>query len=362
MPVLSQPRIGYVPYDETLRQPGDRRRFVHYADARGIPFQVIHGSVDPGKFDVIVLSARADISYWRDFPQGGAKLVFDLIDSYLSIPQGDLRSRLRGPAKFLSRENRRLIFDYRRGLEDMCRRADALVCSTPEQKRVLEELSRNVHPILDIHTDLAGAVKRNYSVGSTVNLVWEGLPYTLKYFEPVAEVLRDLAARRSIAVHLITDLEYRRYAGAFVKEQTHKVVRKMLPDAYLYQWNEHLLSRIVTACDIAIIPLDLADPLAVNKPENKLLIFWRMGMPTLVSATPAYRRVAAAAGTPEVTCASPSDWVRALEALIEDDAGRAEAGLAGLRYVRQFAQEERLLAAWDAVLETLRLGHVEGYP
>ena len=32
------------------------------------------------------------------------------------------------------------------------------------------------------------------------------------------------------------------------------------------------------------------DPMMVGKPKNKLLLFWRMGLPTLVSAIPSYKR------------------------------------------------------------------------
>ena len=42
---------------------------------------------------------------------------------------------------------------------------------------------------------------------------------------------------------------------------------------------------LVTEADIAVIPIDLSDPVAQAKPENKLMILWRLGMPVIASAT-----------------------------------------------------------------------------
>lgn len=354
-----QPRIGYAPYDASLTQPGDRRRFCFYAKERGLNFSVIDRTAKTEDFDLVVLSARADISYWRNVPRGSTKIVFDLIDSYLAIPNRGLSSTLRGSAKFLSGENRTLVLNYRGALEDMCRRADAVVCSTPEQRQLITRLSPNVHAILDSHAELVTHVKEDYGIGGRVNLVWEGLPYTLKYFKPVADVLEALSRDIPLAIHLVTDLEYKRYSGAFLKRRTLDQVKSMLPNAFLYQWNEEMLSRIVTGCDLALIPLDLADPLAANKPENKLLIFWRMGMPVVATATPSYRRVMMSAAA-EFTCSSPIEWDAAIRAFVSDKGRRTAAAAAGKAYVDEHATPEMRLKQWDAVLRSLEVGVAGG--
>jgi hypothetical protein len=61
---------------------------------------------DPERsYDVVVLSERADVSVWGAYRKG--KLVYDLIDSYLAIPE-ITSGRLRGLAKFVSRQSRYL--------------------------------------------------------------------------------------------------------------------------------------------------------------------------------------------------------------------------------------------------------------
>ena len=94
-------KIGYVPYSSSLDMPGDRRRFVFYAETKGLTFEI----ADPSKkYDVVVLSERADLSVWSRYRH--AKIVFDLIDSYLAIPQSDVRGLLRGVSKFAFRQTK----------------------------------------------------------------------------------------------------------------------------------------------------------------------------------------------------------------------------------------------------------------
>jgi hypothetical protein len=167
-------RIGYVPYSSPLTMPGDRRRFVNYASRRGVPIEI----ADPAQnYDVVVLSERADISVWCDY--GNGKIVYDLIDSYLAIPRSSITGRLRGLAKFLSGQSRHLRLDYWKAVERMCRRSDAVVCTTLEQKRDISPFCDNVHVILDSHSMVAHGKKEDYGAAQPFRIVWEGLPHTL---------------------------------------------------------------------------------------------------------------------------------------------------------------------------------------
>src|ERR687885_693894 len=89
-------RVGYAPLSPSLEQPGDRRRFVYYAQRRGVDFELADPAED---YDVVVVSQRADIVRWAEH-RGRARLVYDLIDAYLAGPAGDWKSRGRGLAKF----------------------------------------------------------------------------------------------------------------------------------------------------------------------------------------------------------------------------------------------------------------------
>ena len=204
----------------------------------------------------------------------------------------------------------------------MCARADAVVCTTSEQKSEISKYCDNVHIILECHFKAVQKIKSDYNIGSRVNLVWEGLPTNLKGFSLIKDVLIDLRKKYPIYLHLITDLVHKKYLNRLGRIHMIDEVEKIFGETshlnnesmfYMYQWNLDTFSQIVTACDIAIIPSDdRTNPLASGKPENKLLLFWRMGMPTLVSSTPAYTRAMNACGL-DLYCDNHREWAEKLE-------------------------------------------------
>lgn len=351
---VSQPRIGYVPYTRTLDMPGDRRRFVHYAKRRNLRFEI----ADPEQeYDVVILSERADISVWSRYRKG--RLVYDLIDSYLAIPRSDVNGRLRGLAKFVSRQSRYPQLNHWKAIEAMCQCSAAVVCSTEEQKRDISTFCANTHIILDAHSQVTRAVKRDYAAGRPFRLVWEGLPQTLGALKSIRPVLLELRQRFPVELHLVTDLEYHRYLGRFGKSSTLAAAQQILPDVRLHEWKEQDCADIICSCDAAVIPLVLTDPFAAGKPENKLLLFWRMGMPVVASATPAYARAMEGAGL-DLVCKDNTQWLVNLEHIIVDEEARRNAGHRGRAYADREFGESSLLARWDAVFASL--GYSFGAP
>ena len=344
---LSSLHIGYVPITSTLGAPGDRRRFVHYAQRRNLRFEI----ADPAKeYDLVILSQRADLSVWRRYPKG--KLVYDLIDSYLAIPRTDIKGCLRGVAKFVMRQSRYPQLDHWKAIEAMCRRADAVICSTGEQQQDVSKFCDNVHVILDAHSAVTRTVKRDYAASRPFRLVWEGLPQTLGSLQLIRAVVAKLSLKHEIEVHLVTDLEYYRFLGRYGKTSTLKAVRQIFSDGQLHEWKEDDVADIICSCDLAVIPLALTDRFAAGKPENKLLLFWRMGMPTLTSATPAYERAMAKAGLPMI-CHDDSEWLSKLEKYITDETARRTAGVAGRALAEADYGEEIILQKWDKLLNSL---------
>jgi glycosyltransferase involved in cell wall biosynthesis len=344
---LRLPRIGYVPYSSTLERPGDRRRFVQYARRRNLDFEI----ADPDKqYDLVVLSECADISVWGRYPHG--KIVYDLIDSYLAIPRSDLKGLLRGTAKFLSRQSRYFQFDHWKALAAMCRRADAVICSTEEQSKDIARYNTNVHIVLDIHSSVTHRVKTDFSAHQPFRLVWEGLPQTMGSLNQIKPTLDILRKRHPLALHLVTDPEHYRYLGRYGKANTLDVARGILPDVQLHEWKASDCADIICSCDLAVIPIPLDDPFAAGKPENKLLLLWRLGMPVVTSATPAYTRAMALAGL-NLACIGQDQWIEAIERLICEEGERREAGTKGRAYAEEEVSEERLLARWDQVFSSI---------
>ncbi|MGI8873778.1 MAG: hypothetical protein ACR2KP_05530 [Egibacteraceae bacterium] len=342
-------RIGYVPYSADLSRPADRRRFPFYASQRGIDYEL---ASPLEAYDVVIVTPRADLELWSRYRPGRSKLVFDMVDSYLEIPRMNPKAVLRGPAKFLAGEARRPLFSYRRAIERILERADAVTVATPEQAAAAWAFCPNTHPILDFQSGLVRRTKSDFGAGSPVHLVWEGLGENVRWFSEIEVALREVAGSHPLVLHLITAIEYAQFVQRFWRRRTARVASSRFHDVRIYQWSEEMVSVIATACDLAVIPLPLHRPLECGKPESKLVSFWRMGMPTVVSSTPAYARVMRAAGQ-DLHCADQNEWTATLLRLIGDRNARAQAGDGGRAFAEEHYGDKPLIAAWDRVLASI---------
>lgn len=342
-------RIGYAPNSPDLSGPADRRRFPFYAERRGLTFEV----ADPTRsYDLVVVTPRADLERWSTYRPGGPKVVFDIVDSYLEIPRRDPKALLRGPAKWIAGEVSSPFFSYRGAVERMLERADAATFATPEQAQAAATLCPNGHAILDFHSGIVRKVKQDYAAGTPLHLVWEGLSENVRWFAEIAAALAEAHRQHPLALHLVTALEHREFVQRFWRRQTSRLAARHFEHVRLYQWSEEMVSVIATACDIAVIPLPLDRPFAAGKPENKLISFWRMGMPVVTSATPAYLRAMAGAGQ-DLCCSSSRQWVDRILTLAQDEPLRTRAGTGGRQFAEEHHSEQRILEAWDGVLASL---------
>lgn len=339
-------RIGYVPYRRDLMAPADRRRFPYWAERRGVEFEL--ADLEEA-YDLVVVTPRADLLRWSRYRPGACRLVFDIVDSYLDIPRSNPKALLRGPAKFLAREARSPFFNYRKALERIMQRADAVTCATPEQAAAIQPFCSNVHPVLDAQTRMITRVKEDYGIGSPVKLVWEGLGENVRWFEEVRAPLTALNRQTPLQLHLVTATRFKQVSQRFWTRDTAKIAARCFDAVEVHEWTEAGVSQVATACDLALIPLPLHRPLETGKPESKLISFWRMGMPTVASATPAYARVMQAAGQ-DLCCSSDEEWITVLTRLAGDREARESAGRGGRAYAEREYSDDRLLAVWDAAL------------
>jgi glycosyltransferase involved in cell wall biosynthesis len=205
---------------------------------------------------------------------------------------------------------------------------------------------------LDFQTRMITAVKQDYSAGAPFSLVWEGLGENARWFSEIREPLAGLSRRRPVVLHLVTAIRFKQISQRFWTRDTAAVVRASFENVQVHQWTEDTVARVATGCDLAVIPLPLDKPLESGKPESKLVSFWRMGLPVVASATPAYRRVMTAAGQ-DLACGSPREWADALTRLAGEADARQQAGLGGREYAERHYSDDRLLECWDRVLESL---------
>ncbi len=340
--------LGYVPYSHDLERPADRRRFPRYAAIRNLPFNIVSGWDDS---EVIILSTAADTTVWTRAPSS-CRIIVDLPDSFLDEGLGYKRF-LRGPAKWIGGELHRPVLNYHRSVERLLERANAVVCSTNDQGARIARHCPNVHPILDLHGEFECLTPRLHA-SDRLDIVWEGLSATLPSILPILPALRALASQVDLHLHLVTDLYATRYMNRFFVQCTEDVVSDWGIDVRLHQWSVDTLTEVARRCDVAIVPVDLADPMALGKPENRMRIFWRLGLPVVASASPANVRAASLAGLGDrVLCSTADDWRRTLESLHARPEDRLAIATAGQGIALTVYSEESLAQRWDSLFESL---------
>jgi len=344
---LNNFHIGYAPYSEDFLSPGDRRRFVHYAKNRGINFETANPE---SEYDIVYVTHNADITLWSKYDKSKAVIVYELLDSYLALPTFSFTGLFRGVVKYLSGQYKYCVFNHKKSIELMCRRADVVICSTKEQKNHIEQYCDNVYIILDTKSMYCNykKVEKSQVISGELNIAWEGMPHNIKSFAVIREALSILSKQYQINLHLITALKYKKYMNRYITKHTVNEVGKHIDinNVNLYQWNELTVSHIASTCDFAIIPINAKDPMDNGKPEDKLLIFWLMGLPTVVSETPAHLMAMSAAGL-SMSCASTNDWVSTIRNLADNASIRNQAAKKGFMYASDVSNEEKKMSSWD---------------
>ena len=350
---LRDARIGYAGYSRDFSVPGDRRRLSAYAQIKNIPIEYAELGRD---YDVAYVTYSSDLPGWiaRKRRYGGRmKLVFELIDAYFT-ETGLTRRLLKGSGRFVLGIDSRLSPDLRRTLIGACEAADAVVCSTEEQQETIRRYNPNVFLSFDYFAGELGPPKNNYARSGKLRIVWEGQSTTLPNVRAIRDPLNDL--RENVELHVVTDPTIYRYFGRFGSYPAMEALEEIECDKHFHRWDGKRFTRDITACDVAIIPIEASNALWWGKPENKLVLLWQLGMPVLATATPVYNRVMAAAGV-DLTCESASSWGEQLERVTNWNS--AELGKIG-RKCRQYAttaySAQEFVDRFDTVFASIGLG------
>ena len=120
----------------------------------------------------------------------------------------------------------------------------------------------------------------------------------------------------------------------------------------IFPWTPANLVECAKSSAVAMIPIDLSVPMQRLKPENRLLIMWRLGLPCLTSPSPAYLRVSRQAGVTAV-CNNLGEWFENLNRLLSDRDFALNEILAGQNYLRENHNRTILLNKWDIAFESV---------
>jgi hypothetical protein len=143
----------------------------------------------------------------------------------------------------------------------------------------------------------------------------------------------------------------------FGKVESKNIIQKIFGPAtqniHIHPWSQEKVSEVAAKCDFGVIPILENDRFARLKPENKLLIYWRLGLQTLFSDTPSYVRLANDLGVPEYSVKS-GGWAEKLDEISKAPRYLNENILKTQEYLLRFHSEEVILAQWKKALNSLK--------
>ena len=343
-------RIAYAPYHKDHVVPGDRRRFIFYANERKVKF----GAADPLEiYDIVYLTYGCNLSVWIEYKKNNphVKFVFELIDSYF-LENSNVVTFFRGALWYLLKRESVLWFDYKTALRKMISISDAVVCSTQAQKIAMFQFNKNIHISLDYFSNDISHHKTSLKNKQRFKLVWEGQAHTVKNLLMLNDIFEKL--KDKVELYIVTDLIIKSPVNWF-NRKTNNILKTLKCQYHLVNWTKDGFSEIISNADLAIIPIDPGNSMMWNKPENKLLLLWEIGIPTLTSNTPAYKHVMDSAGL-NFYCASSGEWLQKIEEYMESSNEYRDNISEQMRsYVQRFHTKDEILRKWDMIFESLRI-------
>ena len=327
-------KIAFNPMSRTLEAPGDRRRFANFFKKYKKNKTIIE---DYSEYRDVFLCQSADITLWKN--SKFSNICYDLTDSYLQIPKTDIKGWLRGLAKFVTRQHKHLEYNYWKSVQNMCKRSNLVICSTHDQKRKILKFNKNVQVILDKKDENIKTTKKLYNRKSKYfDIVWEGLPQNAKLIKFVKNAFINLSNTHNIRLNIVTDKRYYLILNKFLIKDTRKEIESIFKNTNIkirfIEWKFSDYYKIIIKCDLALIPVNLNDKFLSGKPQNKLLLFWRLGVPTITSGTVEYKKIMKNAGLKDYA-ETEQQWYEKLNTLIQDQSLREKNAMRGLNYVKK---------------------------
>jgi hypothetical protein len=350
-------KVGYVPYSQDLSHPADRRRLAMWAQRQGTELKV----ASPLESDVLVLSNAANFNYW--LKRAKQPVVLDLVDGYLGEHPPFLKDVARNVLRSIKGTSNLGWITYTNHIRTACKKSDAVIVASKEQREVILKYNKNVFIILDDHSELdlattIGPRKPNELNQELLpgNLFWEGFGYTLKFFRIIAKDLDQFLLQSGWSMSLLTSERFPRWGGYLGTVKTSELVEKWFPLSsqriQIVPWSIENVIKFANLSTLGLIPVDAGDKFAALKSENKLLSMWQLGLPVLFSNTPSYSRVATESHQ-EKACIADDAWLATLKTLSQSPVERKTLKRLGLDYISKQHTHEILMTKWNNTLRQI---------
>ena len=347
---LRSKTIGYSPVAQDLSSAGDRRRFIYYADQLGLNWEFCQLDTN---YDIVYITTMANISDWINYKKFHPEtvLIFDINNSFF-FNQNFWWNFARGFSRFISRRESKFYFNYNNAYHEMFKYADIVVCPTDSAKEYISKFNPNVHISFDFFEEDIAIRKSKYINNHPLIMVWEGMGLTAKHILTIAPVLEKFQGK--ILLKIVSDRSYK-YGGLF-PVNVPKLFRGLKFDYEFIDWEKDSFSKHIIEADVAIIPLDKSDKVALHKPENKLILFWQHGIPVLTTDTPAYLKAFSEVDY-NLTCGNLKEWEKKLDLFISGKFNSKQHMNSVNNYLQKYRCKEMFMMTWDRIFDdALKIG------
>ena len=349
-------KIGYQPFGKGCTHPADLRRFIPWVERMQYEWKEKSSIIGSEDFDIFLFPSNSNLIEISRFRPENPKRIMQIVDGYLGADEGLLRRKLKGFIKFFSGEISRPVFNYPQLLKRTIEKTDLLICASPEQQEYLKKYAKRIFVIPDNHAFLKEK-RLLHMKGEKLEMVWEGMGVSLGHIKTLAPVFEELQKNGiSWKLTVLSDLEFYKFANKFIKKKASTELRwlsKKYPENLeIMQWSESTLVEVSRFVDVALIPITKDDHLAELKHECKMLIFWQLGIPTIQSDIPSYRRISRRVGLQELCISNLDQWYSSI-VKFEDIEWRRHVARLQDKYIEREHTLEMHVMRWNQALSTI---------
>ena len=341
---LKSKKIGYTPVDRDFTTAGDRRRFIYFAEQLGLNWEFC--KLD-NSYDIVYITTIANITDWINYKKShpNTVLIFDINNSFF-FNQNPWWNFLRGFSRFIFRRERKFYLNYNNVYHEMFKYADIIVCPTDSAMEYISQFNSNVYTSFDYFENEIKVKKTDFKYNNPLIIVWEGMGVTAKHILNIAPVLEKYKGK--VKLRLITDRKYK--LGGLFNVDVVKLFSKAKFDYEFIDWEKDSFSKHIAEADVAVIPLDKSDRVALHKPENKLILFWQHGIPVLTTDTPAYVKAFSEVDY-NLTCSDLKEWESKLELFISGEFNSKQHIDSVNHYLQKHRSREKFMVTWGSIFE-----------
>jgi glycosyltransferase involved in cell wall biosynthesis len=352
-------KISYIPTSNYSKNIGyDLRNIILYSKLKKIKIHVFNYK---RKYDYLILPPTFDISDLEWLKYRKEKIIFQLVDDYFSENYFNYKNYFRGLYKFLNRENKFIIFNYKKKLQEICKIAYYVICASEIQKYKISKYNEKVKIFFEGNFKDIESCKKNFKKKETFKIIWEGrcenIPALIEFYP----AFKNLLNKEKIELHVISDFELSKISW-ITKYQSLSELKKIFKNefstnttisvskVFFHQWNISFLDTLINSADLAIIPLRKNFNFESGKGHNKLLMFMRHKIPVLTSENGAYKNIFKNINI-DATCASTQEWINKVTRLINSEKLRKKFATKGFKYVNQYFSKKKFIEQWDNLFE-----------